>query len=72
MENKLFQVSHNGCVSSDHVAGSHTLGPKLGASSLIWYLAGLRRKVVSLFSRNLHQYLTRKYTCVKHASHSTD
>jgi hypothetical protein len=35
---------HEGCDSSDQAAHYHIFGPKLGAPSLTWYLAGTEER----------------------------
>jgi hypothetical protein len=41
--------SHEACDSSDQVAHYHTLGPKLGASSLTQHLAGTEETTVYIY-----------------------
>jgi hypothetical protein len=42
---------HEVCESSDHAAHDHTLGPKLGASSLTWHFAGTEEKRINVYTK---------------------
>jgi hypothetical protein len=54
------------CDSPDRAAHYHTLGPKLGVSSLTRHLAGLEVKVVLVYVNRNEQFdvAVRLYVCV--------